>query len=350
MIPNALSNMTNPAARILSTITMLALATGCSTVKDQTTKFGVLISRADSSLRERDLRSAEADVLALLAKIDTEEVEKESKEHGFDYGVQRAMAEALLVAINMSAGSESGSLKAPKRSYRADDISDETEEVSETAHRLAGLYHAWRLIDQREALEGAGGEEGKAAVPPERLRKLFGSDSSNGSHAVAFARMNIAGAYAQLGKRDLAAEQLLVISSFADLLDPSNKDPNIDEDLVQRMDQFGLPRNLQWHLLATCHDYYREEYTKGKSDTDRQRAYRIGCLVAFGRVNDEGGQRAHDLDFVEDIEWATGFSSWVMGLESDGVGKFAAPDRSAFNGEANKGGTAAIDLDWTPMQ
>ena len=38
--------------------------------------------------------------------------------------------------------------------------------------RGAAAYCEWlrRTLRQREALEGAGGEEGKAAVPPERLR------------------------------------------------------------------------------------------------------------------------------------------------------------------------------------
>lgn len=331
-MPTATKQKGASLGRALMTIALLPALAACPSPRDRSPEFNQSLVEADGMIQEGELEAAVARLVAVIADIEAE-VEDDSP---FDYGVQRGVSEALLVGANMAAGRDTGFLKAPRRSTVVS-LGVESEEVSESAHRLAGIYHAWRLLSLKDRVQDPEGKNGELLG---RLKSLLGEgDAAN------FAWLNVAGAFAQLGYDEAARDFIVLVPAVKVLLE--SDELKVDLKLVEELDRYGVPRNLQWYLFATGHELQKRAFADSGGDPlNRTRAFRFGCLAAFGRL-DAGGQ--HDGE-VQDPEFKKEFFAWVDEVQKseESPGRFQTLDREQFTNEpASATGVAAIDFAWS---
>lgn len=332
-MPTATKQRKASLGRALMTIALLPALAACPSHRDRSLEFNQSLVEADAKIQAGELEAAVAALVAVIADIEAE-AEDDSP---FDYGVQRGVSEALLVGANMVAASDTGFLKAPRRWGVS--LGTETTEVSASAHRLAGIYHAWRLLSAAERMQDP---EGKNAEVLGRLGNLLGEgDAAN------FAYLNVAGAFAQLGYDEAARDFISAVPAVQELV--QSDDPKVDLKLVEELDRYGVPRNLQWYLFVTGHELQKRAFVDSGGDPlNRTRAFRFGCLAAFGRLNASG---KHDGE-VQDPEFKKEFFEWVAELQKseEERGKFKLEDETFTNAPVSATGDAAIDFAWEAVK
>jgi len=310
---------------------------GCSSTPDHTQEYTNRLMTADEALADGDLRTAHQETVRLIDLME---------ENGLEgYELQRALAEAVLLAIHASAGPENGFLTEPGRFSGQLDSTD-GRVTSETAHRIAALFHAWRLLEREPQLANASPTVGDVTVAPGRLAKLLPAGMTKG-----YARLIIAGSFAQLGYEDESRALLREFDhpEYGQVFTKTTAEADLEMVLV--MNEYGLPPRLQWYLLAMGYEVHKQIYEDKGREGVPTLAYRLGCLAAFGPLEevDDGVDNEHSGEVV-DPDFKDAFYLWVKSLEAE-HGRFVSTGKTKLVlGVVGCGasGEPAIDFRWEP--
>ncbi|MEM6675887.1 MAG: hypothetical protein AAF726_23765, partial [Planctomycetota bacterium] len=278
---------------------LLSLA-ACSSTPDYTAEYGQRLMDSTEKVRSGALLDAHAMTVELIDDMDERGVES--------YGVQRALADALMVHIHASAVESNGFLTEPERfRFELSATGASGQVVSETAHRVAAIFHAWHLLAREEVLAGATTPPEDPAVAPGRLVELLG-----GTNTTNYATLILAGCYAQLGFDERSQELLRAFEHPEKGRLFTSTDLDADNDMARVMEEYGLPQHLQWHLFAMGHELLKRRFVESGRATDPTLAYRLGCRAAFGPLEsaEEGRAPVHTGEVV-DPAFRDGFYAWV---------------------------------------
>ncbi|MEM6572441.1 MAG: hypothetical protein AAF957_28755 [Planctomycetota bacterium] len=327
----------HPRSLAGATLALLSLA-ACSSTPDYTEEYGRRLTESHEALRGGALLDAHTSTIELIDDMDERGVES--------YEVQRALADALMVHIHASAVTTNGFLTEPERfSFELSSTGSSGQVVSETAHRVAAIFHAWHLLAREQVLANAATPPENPAVAPGRLEGLLG-----GANTTNYATLILAGSYAQLGFDERSQELLRAFEHPEKGRLFTSTDLDADNDMVEVMDEYGLPQHLQWHLFAMGHELLKRRFVESGRATDPTLAYRLGCRAAFGPLEaaSEGRPPTHTGEVV-DPGFRDEFYAWAKELEEDGLGTFESIEGTALETGVTfcrDSGEPAIEFTW----
>lgn len=331
-----------------------ALLFGCSSTVDSRQTLADQIDACQARIDASNIIEGHEQLVEVISQLDELGTDKSLAP---DFARLRLVTEAMLVGLHAKADNASGFLVEPS-GFSFDPGSIETKDVrtSVTAHRLAAIYHTWRLYERKTelsaVLKGAEPIEGGSIIPKAGERFM------QGKHVETYGALIVTAALAELGFKDEAEKTLLQLDHHEagqlfrrpDAIERT--EPTATRELykivLEILDEFQVPKHLRFQILSTAHDIFRKKYEDNNGGNPTY-AYQFGCLAAFGElVRAQDGVISHS-GYNQDPVWRESFYDWLAELaETDG--SFVMEGKPLGYGmmRSNETFDPAIDFRWQP--
>lgn len=332
-----------------------ALLFGCSSTVDSRQALADQIDACKVRLDASEILEGHEELVEVISQLDGPASDKNFEA---DFAHMRMVSEAMLVALHAKADSASGFLKEPSGfSFDPGSIGTKDVRTSVTAHRLAAIYHTWRLYERKleltAALLKAPPVEGGSIIPKTGDRLL------KGKHVETYGALIVTAALAELGFKNEAEKTLLQLDHHEagqlfrrpeEAIERTK--PTATRELyaivLEILDEFQVPKHLRFQILSTAHDIFRKKFEDNNGGNPTY-AYQFGCLAAFGEVvTAEDGVASHS-GYNQDPVWREAFYDWLGELaKSDG--SFVMEGKPLGYGmmRSNETFDPAIEFRWQP--
>ncbi len=332
-----------------------ALLFGCGSTTDYRQTFADQLDACHARIDASNILEGHEQLVEVISQLDGM---APGDDLSADYARQRLVAEAMLVALHAHANAASGFLKEPSGfSFNPGSIETADVRTSVTAHRLAAIYHTWRLYEQKtkltNLLKEADPIEGGSVMPASGQRFM------EGKHVETYGALVVTAALSELGFKSEAEKTLLQLDHHKagqlflrpqDAIERTKPTATRElyEIVLDILDEFQVPTHLRFQILSTAHDIFRKRFEDNNGGNPTY-AYQFGCLAAFGELEKaQDGVISHS-GYNQDPEWREGFYGWLDEL-SNSAGAFVMDGKPLGYGmmRSNETFDPAIDFRWQP--